>query len=267
MDAFDFSAIAERYERDAVVQRGAADLLLDLVEIGEREDVLDLGCGPGYVTEIIRSLTSGRVEGRDPSPGMIDAAIARCGGRVPFHVGAAEDLDADAEFDVVFCNSAFHWFRDPPRALSRIRRALRSGGRVGMQAPATRLYCPEFVAAMDHVAEHPDTRDTFARFRSPWFFLETADAYAALFEAAGLRVRFARIDALPGLHTPEGALRIFESAAVAGYLGAASYDRPLDPRFARRVREIVAESFRRRAGRDGKLTLLFRRVFVVAVAG
>ncbi|MFL5264631.1 MAG: methyltransferase domain-containing protein, partial [Anaeromyxobacteraceae bacterium] len=46
-----------------------------------------------------------------------------------------------AAFDVVFCNSALHWFKETARALAACRRALRPGGRMAMQAPARQDYC------------------------------------------------------------------------------------------------------------------------------
>ena len=50
MERNDFSEIARRYERDSLVQRSAADLLIDLLEIRPDDDVLDLGCGTGHLT-------------------------------------------------------------------------------------------------------------------------------------------------------------------------------------------------------------------------
>ena len=38
-----FSDVAYRYERDSVLQRSAADVLLGLIAIGTEEDVLDVG--------------------------------------------------------------------------------------------------------------------------------------------------------------------------------------------------------------------------------
>ena len=264
MEPFDFTFIARRYERDAEVQRGAAEILLDLLSIRSPEDVLDLGCGTGHFTARLREITSGRVEGIDPASGMVEAARARFPA-IPYRLGAAEDLAYRDEFDVVFCNSAMQWFRDPAGALACCRRALRKGGRIGVQAPATSQYCPQFVSAMEAVARHPATRDTFARFRSPWFFLESAQAYAEVFERAGFAVRFSRIDEVPSTQDPDGALRVFESGAVAGYLGPRCYDAPVTETYANDVRDIVKDWFREQAGAEGRLTLQFRRVFLVAV--
>ncbi len=258
-----FDELAETYERDALVQKGAAEILLELLRIRSGEDVLDVGCGTGHPTRLLRQATRGRVEGVDASASML--AQARRGDEtIRFSLARAEDLAFDAEFDVLFSNSALQWFSDPERALARMGAALRPGGRMGIQAPATQAYCPSFVEAMARVAAHPDTCATFARFRSPWFFLETAAEYAALLARAGLAVQLARLQEQRSRHAPEAAMGIFESGAVAGYLGPDCYDVPLDAAYARRVREIVRDGLGAQAGGDGLVELVFRRVFLVA---
>jgi len=256
-------AIAGRYERDSTVQRTAADALLARLAIAPDEDVLDVGCGTGHLVRHLRGISRGRVEGVDPSAAMI-AEARRLAPDARFGVARAEALAFDAEFDVVVCNSALQWFRDPALGLARMRAALRAGGRLGLQAPARADYVPSFVAAMHEVAANPDTASTFARFKSPWFFLDTAEEYAALLGGAGLLLRSAEIVPMRSRVTPAEAMVIFESAAVAAYLGPACYDVPLDDRYVRRVREIVRGAFERQAGADGQLDLVIHRVFAIA---
>jgi trans-aconitate methyltransferase len=259
-----FDDLAATYEQNAVVQKGAAEVLLQFLQISAAEDVLDVGCGTGHPTRRIRQLTRGRVEGVDASASMV--AEARRGGdeAIRFSLSRAEDLAFDSEFDVIFSNSALQWFREPGRALARMRAALRPGGRMGIQAPATQAYCPTFVEAMAHVASHPDTRDTFARFRSPWLFLESAGAYAAVLERSGFAVQFARLQAQRERQPPEGAMRIYESGAVAGYLAQDCYDVALPAGYAGRVREIVRAALAAEADAEGMVDLTFNRVFLVA---
>src|SRR3989338_9831491 len=81
----DFSKIANRYEDYSLVQKSAGDILLNLLEIGDNDDVLDLGCGVGNLTRKIREMTTpfnppllsgnkGVVVGIDSSEGMIQEA-------------------------------------------------------------------------------------------------------------------------------------------------------------------------------------------------
>ena len=262
-----FDVIAARYGRDSVAQRSAAEVLLGLAEVNPADDVLDVGCGTGALLARLRGLTRGRVRGVDPSAGMIAAARRDAPEGVELARLAAEELPHDGEFDLVLSNSALQWFSDPAAAFARFRRALRPGGRTAIQAPATARYAPEFVSAMQEVARDPRTRDVFATWRTPWFYLESAEAYAALLAEAGFDVRLARIVELSSRETPDDAMRIFGSGAEAGYLGAASYPAPLPEGYADAVRDVVRASFERRAGADGRVELRFRRVFLAAVTG
>jgi ubiquinone/menaquinone biosynthesis C-methylase UbiE len=261
-----FESIAHRYEQDSLVQKAASATLFDLLQIGPREDVLDLGCGTGQLTCRIGEMTDGRVVGVDPSRQMIAEAAAKHGeGRVRFVVGEAEGLAACAELDVVFCNSAFQWFQDGRLAIAACYRALRPGGRMGIQAPATSSYSPNFLVALEQVARDPATGPVLAHFRAPWFFLESAQAYAALFETAGFKVPFARIQTSCTKHAPDEVMRIFESGAAAGYLAPASYAEPPPPGYAEALRAIVQASFRAQAGADGAVDLVFNRIYLVAM--
>jgi len=145
----------------------------------------------------------------------------------PQYVCDAESLDFVDVFDLIFCNSAFQWFRNPGRALRNCFRALRAHGRMGVQAPARADYCPNFIQATAALLADPRTCATFLRFRSPWFLLETPEAYADLFEASGFVVRSCQIEKITEFSSPARVLEMFESGASAGYLNPDCYDVPL----------------------------------------
>jgi trans-aconitate methyltransferase len=261
----DFSGIAARYEKDSLIQKSAAEKLIALLAIGGNDNVLDLGCGTGNLTRKIRGMTSGRVAGIDPSEGMIQAAANQGGKDICYTVMGAEDLDIINQFDVIFCNSAFQWFKNSQAALRNCHCALRKGGRMGIQAPARQIYCPNFISAVDAVACSPLTRETFARFNAPWIFLETANEYVSLFVDAGFCVPFAKIEELKTLHTADEVMTIFESGATAGYLNQAFYESRIDAEYTGNFRRIVKEVFDEQAGESAMVELVFNRIYLVAV--
>ncbi|RME80105.1 MAG: methyltransferase domain-containing protein [Caldilineae bacterium] len=266
MSGTDFSTLADHYAERAVVQRSAGERLLDLLAIQPHEDVLDLGCGVGDLTRRIRELTRGTVVGMDASPGMIRQARERhADADIRFLLKKGEGLDDRDCYDVIYCNSVFQWFTEPRRVVANCYRALRLGGRMGVQAPAKRVYSPTFLAAVERVRSDPRTGATFAHFKEPWFLLETAEAYAALFEQAGFRVRLARIETVHSRHTPSDVFRVFDSGATAGYLNQACYDVPIDADYIEAFRAIVRRAFAEQAGRDGRMDLVFHRIYLLAV--
>jgi ubiquinone/menaquinone biosynthesis C-methylase UbiE len=261
----DFSAISKTYETNGLVQKDTAMSLLDIAVLRGTEDVLDVGCGPGFFTRMVRERTSGRVAGADPSPGMIaEAGKSAVGLKIEYVISAAEEIAFDGEFDAVFTNSAFQWFGDPAKALRRCLAALRPGGRFYMQAPARKVFCPVFIAAFADVAADPKTAEWFAGFKSPWFFLETAENYKELAESAGFVSVQAKMADDGARRTPEEALRIFKSGAAAAYLNQDCYADPLPDSYAADFAKIMGDSLRRKADADGWLELVFHRVYLSA---
>jgi len=266
MNSTNFTEISARYERDSLVQKSAAEKLIDLLDISRNDDVLDLGCGTGALTRKIRGKTAGLIVGADFSEGMIrEAESVRQGMDITYDIKMAEQLDYRDMFTVIFCNSAFQWFREPGRALGNCFAALRKNGRMGIQAPAKRTYCPNFLAAIAAVARDPRTVSTFAGFLPPWLFLDTAEEYAALFKQAGFAVPLAKIETVSTMHSPDEVMTIFESGAAAGYLNQEYYSTPVDEAFAKAFREVVKGSFQGQANAQGKVELVFNRIYLVAV--
>jgi ubiquinone/menaquinone biosynthesis C-methylase UbiE len=261
-----FAAIASRYRETSTLQRSAAGRLFELLELRPGEAVLDLGCGTGHITAEIHALTGGDTVGADPSPEMV--AEARRGSAdtpgLEFVVAGAESLHLPARFDAVFCNSVLQWFSDPGRALANGRAALRPGGRMAVQAPATAAYCPAFIRAVSRLAHDARTRDTWAAFRSPWLVRETAEDYAALSTGAGFTVLGASIDEQVLDRPPGTVMEMFESGAARAYLNPACYGRELPAGYLEAARELVARDFAAQAGADGKVRLTLARLYLLA---
>lgn len=260
-----FSHIASGYQKKAVLQESAGQRLFELLAIRRNDSVLDLGCGPGHLTRKIRDLTTGTVWGIDPSEAMIAKARRNCQAlAVTFMVATAESFETSQTFDAIFCNSAFQWFQDPSVALANCARVLRPGGRIAIQAPARTNYCPNFVLATEALASDPRTRQAFAKFRPPWFFLETADEYAELVKSAGLTPKHCEIEEVNELCLPDKVMAIFESGAAAGYLSAEYYDAEVDFEYFDAARRIFRASFQAQANQNGKVPLTFSRIYLVA---
>ncbi len=266
MNGTNFTQIAARYERDSLIQKSAAEKLLGLIEIKRNDDVLDLGCGTGNLTRKLRAITDGVVAGVDASPGMIrEAESGSRGIDIRFQTKTAEDLDNRERFTTIFCNSTFQWFRDPDLALRNCCAALTKGGRMGIQAPAQKDYCPNFLKAIDAVAYDPRTARTFSGFKPPWIFLDTAEEYSRLFEQAGFSVPFAVIEEIRTAYKPDEVMTVFESGAAAGYLNQNFYEAQIGGAYAKAFREIVKESFHRQADEQGQVELIFNRIYLLAV--
>ena len=116
----------ETYSRNAAFVPQLGSGVLEWLAPQAGEQILDLGCGNGLLTEHI--VASGAiVTGIDASAEM--AAAARTRG-IAAQQGTAESLPfTDRGFDAVFSNAVLHWVRDQDRVLDEVHRVLRTGGR------------------------------------------------------------------------------------------------------------------------------------------
>ncbi len=262
----DFSKTAGIYEDYSSAQKSAGATLLNLLRIGNNEDVLDLGCGVGNLTRKIREITRGKVVGIDLSEGMIKESKGKSRGYdITFEIKSAEDMDYKDHFDLIFCNSCFQWFKEPQKVIENCYAALRKEGRMGVQAPAKKVYNPNFIEAIENVKKDPRTRDIFAYFKEPWFFLESSDEYKKLFERSGFKVVFSEIENIKTEATPEEVFNNFSSGAIVGYLSQDFYNAEISGNYIDSFKEIVKEVFVQQANDRGKVELIFNRVFLVAI--
>ncbi|HVC46656.1 MAG TPA: methyltransferase domain-containing protein [Terracidiphilus sp.] len=117
---------AKAYGEYGAFVHGLAGGVLEWLAVRAGEEVLDLGCGDGQLTNRIAA-AGARVRGVDASPAMADAARAR---GVAVDVANAELLPyPEASFDAVFSNAALHWVQDQDAMMREVRRVLRPGGR------------------------------------------------------------------------------------------------------------------------------------------
>ncbi len=112
--------------------------VVEAAGIGEGDRVLDIGCGTGTLAiEAARRVgASGRVEGVDPAPEMIERAKTKAeaaGVDAGFRLAAIEDLPyPDDHFDVVLNTLVYHHLPGPvqQKGLEEMRRVLAPGGRL-----------------------------------------------------------------------------------------------------------------------------------------
>jgi len=144
--------------------------------------VLDVACGPGFLTMTFATHCAGAV-GVDATDEFLARAQAEAASRglrnVEFRQGDAERLPfADAAFDVVACRAAFHHFPSPERVLAEMARVVRPDGRV---------LIADMIASEDpHKAEYHNRME---RLCDPTHVRALpASAFERLFSDAGLAV-------------------------------------------------------------------------------
>ncbi|HEY8346076.1 MAG TPA: class I SAM-dependent methyltransferase [Symbiobacteriaceae bacterium] len=164
--------------------------LLPLLRVPPAPAVLDVGSGTGVnLLEVARWFGPARLLcGIDLSPGMVRVAqhkAALLGIPAHFTVGDAEQLPyPDGLFDLVICNSVFHWFRNRAAAMAEMCRVLRPGGQLVLIC-ATAPAFAEWFALLDRIGRQllgprgavdppdlPTAREVAALLAANGFFIQ-----------------------------------------------------------------------------------------------
>ncbi len=133
-----FSHASDSYDAHAVLQREIGDRLLAHMEFTKIEPrrILDIGCGTGYFTRLLRKkFRRAEITAIDLSPTMIQQACTQQPRRLPWHgqhhyaVADATALPFAAErFDLICSNLVMQWVPDPATMMQEMRRVLAPGG-------------------------------------------------------------------------------------------------------------------------------------------
>jgi ubiquinone/menaquinone biosynthesis C-methylase UbiE len=123
--------VARKYEKAwSALTRGFIPHLLKAVGTGSGQQILDVACGPGYVSELARDRGATSI-GVDFSAEMVLLARERSP-EIDFFEGDAQDLSFDDDsFDCVVMNFGLLHLSMPEAAFAEARRVLRPAGRYG----------------------------------------------------------------------------------------------------------------------------------------
>jgi trans-aconitate 2-methyltransferase len=230
--------------------------LLARIPATQVDRVVDLGCGPGHLTRLLKERWPGAdVLGIDSSPAMVERAREQVSAGVTFEQGDLRGWQADPPVDVLLANATLQWVPGHLDLLPRLIAQVVPGGWLAFQVPGN-------FDQPSHALLEDLSRDE--RFRAYVEGVARPDAHdASVYLQALLRLG-CTVDAWETtyLHLLQGEEPVF--AWVSG-TGA----RPVLQALPDGVRERFEAEYRQRLrtayppGAHGTV-LPFRRVFVVA---
>lgn len=98
--------------------------------------IVDIGCGPGNSTQVLRERWPGaRIVGMDSSPEMIDKACAGCP-EGEWVLADAATWDPGERYDLVFSNAALQWIPGHRELVARLWDLVAPAGALAVQLPA-----------------------------------------------------------------------------------------------------------------------------------
>lgn len=125
-----FSKSAVTYDDHAEVQKRCAQKLIDLIDLDYFPRILEIGCGTGVFTEILRErYPDADIKAVDISPDMVKKASEKLtGSGVRFEVSDGEGLGKDEKFDLITSNASFQWFESLDNAFQSFSHNLSKQG-------------------------------------------------------------------------------------------------------------------------------------------
>ena len=250
------AALYRRFEDQRT--RPARDLLA-AVPLAAARHVVDLGCGPGNSTELLRNrFPDADVLGIDTSAAMLTSARERLPG-CRFDAGDIAEWAPAEPPDLIYANAALHWVGSHETLIPRLLSLLAPGGVLAFQVPANR-----------EEPSHRLMREVAAA--GPWA-KRVADAgermgvlpavgYYDLLVAAGAGVDVWRTVYHHPMATAGAIVDWVKSTGLQPFLAPLSPEERTE--FLSRYEAAVAAAYAPCA--DGMRLLLFPRLFVVAVA-
>ncbi|HEY5054340.1 MAG TPA: methyltransferase domain-containing protein [Solirubrobacterales bacterium] len=171
---------ASSYHRVSVPHEEWAKSVLDRLPLSGEETVLDAGCGSGRVTGLlIERLPRGRVIAIDGSASMVEKVRETLRPRDLALVADLTAVELEEPVDAVFSSAVFHWVGDHELLFSRMRAALKPGGRIAAQCGGAGN-----IARMRQTSEEVASREPFAPhfvgFDTPWNYAGAEETEARL---------------------------------------------------------------------------------------
>ena len=120
------------YNENSDMQKEDGLKLISFISFHDGMKVLDLGCGTGYLSNVLaeRVGQTGKVVGIDPDNERIAIAREKYGSisNLSFQEGSTDGMIPGEGFDAVFSNYVLHWVEDKKKAFENVFRCLQPSG-------------------------------------------------------------------------------------------------------------------------------------------
>jgi trans-aconitate 2-methyltransferase len=247
---------AGHYLRFADARTLPAVGLLSRIEKKAPRSVVDLGCGPGNSTGLLRQRwPDASVVGLDSSVNLLEAARRDYPG-IAFVTGDIATWATDGPCDVVFANASLQWVGAHDRLMPRLFGQVAPGGVLAVQMPRNHDFATH--ALMRQVAAEGEWRGRLAGAREPSpvkppeFYYELLAPRSATFtvwETNYIQIMDGVAAIIAWLHGT--GLRPFLARLTKA-------ERPI---FLERYAALLADAYPAQA--DGKIVLPYPRLFFV----
>lgn len=248
---------AQTYLRYGNERTRPAGELLARIPLDAPGDVVDLGCGPGNSTALLRARwPNAHLTGLDNAPGMIAAARAS-GTKADWLEADLENWEPDRALDVIYANAALQWVGEHKVLFPRLMKMLAKGGVLAVQMPRN-YHSPSHVLLRQTIDEGPWAK-TLAGTRDQVPVL-TPEDYHRILEPHVSALDIWETAYLHRLSGPDAVFRWVEGTALVPY--RQRLQESMWTAFERIYKERLARAYVPET--SGITMFCFRRLFIVA---
>ncbi len=249
---------SEQYLRFARERtRPAADLAARIERVNPAT-VIDLGCGPGNSTAVLRARwPAARLVGLDSSEAMIETARRDHPG-IEWRQGNIAQWQPAERYDIIFSNAALQWVPDHGSVCGSLVNQLTPDGTLAFQVPDNYDAAPHRL--MRELGGSRLWRHRFTLQPREWH-VESRSFYYDVLAGHVSRVDLWQTEYLHVLDGPEAIVEWYKGTGLRPWLDALPTDDDRNAFLTDYTTEI-ARAFSRQ--RDGRVLFPFKRLFVVA---
>jgi trans-aconitate 2-methyltransferase len=232
--------------------------LISRVTVSHPQRVIDLGCGPGNSTEMLRRRwPNATITGLDSSPEMIAEARKRYADQA-WILADAGAWAASEPYDLVFSNAALHWIPNHDELVCHLLAQVAPGGALAFQIP-NHIHSPLHQAILQIAAE-PHWRQQMQTAKSALTIERPSFYFDALAQSA-VKIDIWETDYYHILEDAPAIVHWIRSTGLRPFLEALDTE---DQRqhFLKALTERVVDAYPPQ--KNGKVLFPFRRLFVVA---
>lgn len=249
---------AHLYQEFASERTRPAIDLVSRLSIDDPKRIIDLGCGPGNSTEILRRRwPRANVIGLDSSSEMINAAKERYPGQ-EWILANAETWEARQPYDIIFSNAAFQWMPNHDQLLPRLLNQVVEGGILAFQIPS-HVNSPLHQLILQ-VANEPDwAHKTHGAKKA--LTIESPSFYYDLLEGSVSKLDIFEIEYCHVMENAAAIIQWISGTGLRPFLKALEIEGQKQ-RFIDLLNIHVVAAYSRQ--KNGSVLFPFRRLFVVA---
>jgi trans-aconitate 2-methyltransferase len=232
--------------------------LIARVRLTNPARVIDLGCGPGNSTAVLRQRwPDADIIGLDSSADMLTAA-AQSHPAGKWILADAAAWQADLPFDLVFSNAALQWIPNHPALFTHLMAQVAPSGALAVQVPAH--YSSPLHQVTLEVTNNPAWRQLMDEPQHALTYKTPAGYYAVL-QPLAHEVDLWETEYYHIVDDPQAIVTWFRGTGLRPFLAALETDEQ-----RRHFEQLILEGYTRAypPQADGRILFPFRRLFMVA---